>query len=428
MSSLAWLSVAEIHERISAGEIQPRGVALADLDRIQRLNPQLHAYVYVDEAPAGSDSGSLAGVPVAIKDTQPVAGMPWTSGSVRWRDRIAPDDSIAVRRLREAGAIILGKTNTPELAAAIGTSNDLFPPTENPWRPGYTPGGSSGGSGVAVAAGLASVAMGDDMGGSIRIPAAVNGVVGLRPTPGRVPQNEPDPTHLNSSGPLARSVDDIRRTLGILIHAAPPAVARRSRRIAVITASHFGVEEACTAACRRAAEALASTGHHVTMLQTSMPEAAGEYITIRPVTMGAVDGPPEEYGPAVRNLIQEGRDANALDFYLALQRGVAKAQVLNAVLEDGFDAILTPTLGSLPMPIPQVPSFLSDAWKRYTAFVLPVSFSGLPAISIPAGVEDDLPVGVQVVGHDREEWDLLDLAEELEALPGFGYQRPPSVL
>jgi amidase len=426
-SSLAWLSIAEIQERVAARTIGPLDAARADLDRIHRLNPRLHAYVYVDDSPTSSGSGPLTGVPIAVKDTQPVAGMPWTAGSARWQERVASDDSIAVRRLRDAGVVLLGKTNTPELAASIGTDNDLFPATENPWRPGYTPGGSSGGSGVAVAAGLAAVAMGDDMGGSIRIPAAANGVVGLRPSPGRVPQDEPDPSHLNSPGPLARSVDDIRRVFGVLVREAPPANRRRSRRIAVITSSGFGVEDACVAACGRAAESLASSGHGVKAIQTAMPGVADEYVTIRPVTMGPVEGSPDEYGPAVRSLIQRGRDTNAMDFYLALQQGVAKARWLNDLLEEEFDAILTPTLGSLPMPIPQVPRFLSDAWKRYTTFVLPVSFSGLPAISVPAGLSDGLPVGIQVVGRYREEWDLLDLAEELEATPDFGYQRPPDM-
>lgn len=427
-TSPAWLSIAEIQDRVTAQTMAPLDVAHDDLERIQRLDPQLHAYVYVDESPEDTTSGPLTGVSIAVKDTQPVAGMRWTSGSTRWRDRIAPKDSTAVRRLRDAGAVILGKTNAPELAASIGTSNDLFPATENPWRPGYTPGGSSGGSGVAVAAALATVAMGDDMGGSIRIPAAANGVVGLRPSPGRVPQDEPDPSHLNSPGPLARSVDDIRRAFSVLVREAPPAITRRPHRIAFITSSIFGTDDAPVAACERAVASLASAGHSVTRIREEMPVVTDEYVTIRPVTMGAVDGPAEEYGPAVRNLIQRGRDTNAVDFYFALQRGVANANRLNALLESQYDAILTPTLGSLPMPIPQVPPFLSDAWKRYTAFVLPVSFSGLPAVSIPAGLANDLPVGVQLIGSYRNEWELLDLAEELEAMAGFGYQPPPSVI
>lgn len=426
-SSLAWLTVREIQEGIATGKIEPLDVAEADLARIQRLNPTLHAYIYVDELPRGSGTGPLNGVPVAVKDTQPVDGMPWTYGSRRWQDRIATEDSIPVRRLRAAGAIILGKTNTPELAAAIGTTNELLPPTENPWRQGFTPGGSSGGSGVAVAAGLASLALGDDMGGSIRIPAAANGVVGLRPTVGRVPQLEPDPTHLNSSGPLARSVDDIRHALAMLIAETPPPTQTGAHRIAVITDSPFGVHDACVAACRRAAEALAAAGHHVATLERVVPAVADEYIVIRPVTVGAVEGTPEEYGSAVRNLIQEGRKAMALDFYYALERGVAKAQALNALVEEEYDFIITPTLGSPPMPIPQVPGFLSEEWKRYTGFVLPVSFSGLPAISIPAGLMDGLPAAVQLVGRYRREWDLLDLAEQLQAMPDFGYRRPPDV-
>lgn len=425
-SSIAWLSSREIQDQLAANQIGALDVARATLDRIRRLNPRLHAYVYVDEDATGGD-GALRGVPIAVKDTQPVAGMPWTAGSPRWRDRVAAGDSITVRRMREAGAVVLGKTNTPELAAAIGTTNDIFPPTENPWRPGYTPGGSSGGSGTAVAAGLATIALGDDMGGSIRIPAAANGVIGLRPTPGRVPADIPDPTHLTTSGPLARTVDDARRAFSILSGEAPEDVPQRPRRVGVIKLSRFGVADACAAACERAAAALAAAGHDVRTLDCSMPAVADEYIVIRPVSMGVVPGDVREYGSAVRDSITEGRSTSAIDLYLAMERGVTKARQLNVLVEGEFDALLTPTLGSMPMPIPQVPVFLSDSWKRYTGFVLPVSFSGLPAVSVPAGLSVGLPVAVQLVGRRAGELELLSLAEDLEAMPGFGYQRPPNM-
>src|SRR5207248_5940246 len=121
-------------------------VVLDQLDRIRRLDPRLGAFVHVDGAAEPGGAGPLAGVGLAVKDTQPVAGMPWTYGSRKWRERIAEADAIPVARARAAGAAVLGKTNTPELAASVSTVNDLFPPTQNPWRRGFTPGGSSGGS------------------------------------------------------------------------------------------------------------------------------------------------------------------------------------------------------------------------------------------------------------------------------------------
>src|SRR5438128_8411089 len=167
-------------QHVRAGDLKPQEVVDAHLDAIDRFDSRIHAYIHVDRG-----ARSSSGVTLAVKDGQPVAGMPWTYGTPSWRDRIAQEDAVPVARARAAGMAILGKTNLPELAASIGTTNTLFPATQNPWRHGITPGGSSGGSAAAVAAGLASVALGRDMGGSIRIPASCCGVAGLRPTPDR---------------------------------------------------------------------------------------------------------------------------------------------------------------------------------------------------------------------------------------------------
>src|SRR6202158_406063 len=192
-SSVAWLSAVEIARGVHEGDIDPQAVVQAHLAAIDRFDPRIHAYIHVDRN-ARSSPGPYSGVTLAVKDSQPVAGMPYTYATPSWRDRIADEDAVAVARARSAGMAILGKTNLPELAAAIGTSNTLFPPTQNPWRDGITPGGSSGGSAAAVAAGMATLALGGDTGGSIRIPASCCGVVGLRPTPDRVPIEEVDVT------------------------------------------------------------------------------------------------------------------------------------------------------------------------------------------------------------------------------------------
>src|SRR6202165_2868838 len=164
-SSVAWLSALEISRRVHAGDIDPQAVVRAHLAAIDRLDPRIHAYVYVDHG-AKALEGSSRGVTVAVKDSQPVAGMPWTYATPAWRDRVADQDAVPVARARAAGMAILGKTNLPELAASIGTVSTLLPPTHTPWSQGITPGGSSGGSAAAVAAGLATVAYGEDMGGS----------------------------------------------------------------------------------------------------------------------------------------------------------------------------------------------------------------------------------------------------------------------
>jgi len=423
-AGVAWMSAGEVVDRVRSGALASESVVATYLERIDRFDERVHAYVYVDRR-ARAAPGILTGVTVAVKDTQPVAGMPWTYGSPRWRGRRAQQDAVPVARARAAGAAILGKVNTPELAAAVGTTNTLFPATENPWRRGITPGGSSGGSAAAVAAGLAAVALGDDYGGSIRIPASCCGVVGLRPSPGRVPQEVPDPAGLNARGPLTRSVADARLLFGVMGAEAPARAAPRRWRIAMADSSPLGVDPACQAACQRAAAALQAAGHAVEATSWDPIPVAEAYRVVRRVSVASFPGDPDQYGEAVRTLMREGRATLGVDFYHAHQRATAAARRLNRLVEGGFDAILTPTLADVPMPIPQVPAFLGQDWDRYTAFVLPVSFSGLPAISIPAGRAGGLPVGVQLVGRYRQEWELLDLGEELERAQGFGFQPPP---
>ena len=381
---------------------------------------RVHAFIYLD-AEARGGPGRLEGMTLGVKDTQPVAGMPWTYGSPKFRDRIATEDATPVARARAEGAAILGKTNLPELAAAVGTTNELFPPTHNPWREGWTPGGSSGGSGAAVGAGLCTFATGDDMGGSIRIPASCCGVVGLRPSPGRVPTELPDPTRLSVRGPIARSVADTRLLFEVMSGERAPAVEGRRLRIGLVEESPIGMDPAVADAVRRAAAALAGAGHSLERITWNPTPVAEAYRVVRPASVAAMPGEPAEYGAAVRGLIQRGRALSAGQYLEALTSGLAAVRDLGR----GYDALLTPTLGLPPMRIEEVPSFLAEGWDVYTQFVLPVSFAGLPAVSVPAGLADGLPVGVQLVGRYRDEWGLLALAEELEGSDGFGFQRPP---
>jgi amidase len=423
-SNAAWLTATHALDAIHSGELSPSEVVAGHLERIERLNPAVAAYIHVDRH-AAPGQGPLAGVTVAVKDTQPVRGMPWTYGSRKWRDRVAGEDGIAVAHARGHGAALLGKTNIPELAASVGTVNELFPPTQNPWRQGYTPGGSSGGSGAAVASGLCSLAYGDDMGGSVRIPSSCCGVVGLRPSSGRIPVLDPDPTRLSVPGPLARSVADLRLALALMTGELAPAPKPPGRlRVAVFDSSPLGVDEPCLAACRRAADFLAAAGHQVEPVAWDPMRVAEAYQVIRPVSVATMPGEPQDYGQAAGRLIATGRATPLRDFLDALTAGQRAVAPLQELVRDR-DAILTPTLGRLPMPIPEVPAFLTEPWSGYTQFVLPVSFAGLPAVSVPAGLHEGLPIGVQLVGRPWAEWALLDVAEALEAAPGFGFQPPP---
>ena len=424
--SARWLAAADIAGRTNAGELEPDAVAHAHLAAIDRFEPRLHAYVHVDRL-ARAARGPLAGVTVAVKDSLPVAGMPWTDGSAVWRDRVPSDDTIPVARVRAAGAAILGKTNLPELAAAVGTTNAIFPATHNPWRSGVTPGGSSGGSAAAVAAGMATLGLGTDMGGSIRIPASCCGVVGLRPSPDRVPCEIADPAGLSVVGPIGRTVADVRLMFSVLSSTSPhdePHLAG-AYRVGVADSTALGMDAACAAACRRAADALESAGHHVRRIDWESEPVATGYGVVRRASMASFPADPAQFAPGIRRLVEEGRALGAGDYFRAFDKatGTAHRVVIRPLLSD-FDFLLTPTLGLVPMRIEDVPAFLSEPYGRYIQFVLPVSFAHTPAVSVPAGLHDGLPVGVQLVGKPGREWELLDLAEKLEGMPGFGFQRP----
>jgi Asp-tRNA(Asn)/Glu-tRNA(Gln) amidotransferase A subunit family amidase len=427
-SDARWLSATEIVRLVGAGSLDPQAVVRGHLAAIERLDARIHAYIHVD-GEAHSSPGPYAGVTLAVKDSQPVAGMPYTYGTASWRDRVAETDAVAVARARSAGMAILGKTNLPELAASIGTANALFGSTQNPWREGITPGGSSGGSGAAVAAGMTAVALGGDTGGSIRIPASCCGVVGLRPTPDRVPIEEVDATVLQSRGPMTRTVADARLLFSVMTATSPDGSLNSKRRlIGMADSGPFGVEEACRDACRRAASALESAGHEVESIQWDPEPVAEGYGVVRRASMASFPADLSTFGPGIRRLAEEGRGLTAMDYFHAFESATDAAnRAVGVPLQTRFDFILTPTLGMLPMPIERVPSFLGDEWARYTQFVLPVTFSRSPAISIPAGLHDGLPVGVQLVGRFAQEYELLDFAEELEKMPGFGFQRPPGL-
>ena len=423
-ASVRWLSATEAAHRVSAGQANPQDVVQAHLDAIDRFDSRIHAYIHVDR-----NARSASGVTLAVKDSQPVAGMPYTYGTQSWRDRIAEQDAVPVSRARTAGMAILGKTNLPELAASIGTTNTIFPATQNPWREGVTPGGSSGGSGAAVAAGMASVALGGDTGGSIRIPASCCGVVGLRPTPDRIPSEEVDVIVLQSRGPMTRTVADARLLFSVMT-ATSSNGAQPNRRalIGMADSSALGADPAVREACHRAARALESAGNEIEQIKWDPEPVTEGYGVVRRASMASFPADLSTFGPGIRKLAAEGRGLTAMDYFQAFEKATDAAnRAVGVPLQTRYDFLLTPTLGLLPMPIENVPPFLGEEWARYVQFVLPVSFARTPAISIPAGLHDGLPVGVQLVGRFAQEYELLDFAEQLEKMPGFGFQRPPDM-
>ncbi|HEX2645742.1 MAG TPA: amidase, partial [Candidatus Dormibacteraeota bacterium] len=391
--------MAEITLKVAARELDPQEVVRAQVEAIDRIDPRLHAYIHVDR-----EARSTSGVTMAVKDSQPVAGMPYTYGTSSWKDRIAEEDAIPVARARAAGTAILGKTNVPELAASIGTTNVLFGSTHNPWREGITPGGSSGGSGAAVAAGLCTVALGGDTGGSIRIPSSCCGVVGLRPTPDRVFSEEVDATVLQSRGPMARSVADARYLFSVMTATTPNGVAKER---ALVGVTYGDADPACQDACRRAATALESAGCEVEEIDWDPEPVTAGYATVRRASMASFPADLSTFSAGIQKLAAEGRGLTAMDYFHAFESATNAANRAVAVpVMTRYDFLLTPTLGLLPMPIEDIPPFLGDEWARYVQFVLPVTFARTPAISIPAGLHDGLPVGVQLVGRFAQEYEL----------------------
>ena len=397
--------------------------ATSRIEAIEKLDGRIHAWVYLDRNAHGS------GPAVAVKDSLPVAGMPWTYATAAWRDRIAEEDDPSVARLRASGAVILGKTNLPELAAAIGTTNTIFPPTHNPWREGYTPGGSTGGSAAAVAAGMADVGVGTDMGGSMRIPASCCGVVGLRPSVNRVPTWESDAAGLSVTAPMARTAAEVRQAFATMVAEDAPSRRHSPARIGFADETALGVHPACRDAARRAAEAFENAGHKVTRIDWESEAVAIGYGRVRRASMASFPADLAQFGPGIRGLVEEGRKLSAMDFFSAYESASELAyRVVNQRLLSDFDFLLTPTLGLPPMKIEDVPPFLSEPYRSYIQFVLPVSFAKVPAVSVPAGLHEGLPVGVQLVGQFAREYELLDLAEQLEGAEGFGFQKPPLYL
>jgi Asp-tRNA(Asn)/Glu-tRNA(Gln) amidotransferase A subunit family amidase len=207
----------------------------------------------------------------------------------------------------------------------------------------------------------------------------------------------------------------------------PAREGHRHHRIGIVDSTALGLDAACAGACARAAGALESAGHQVRRIEWESEPVAAGYGVVRRASMASFPADPEQFAPGIRRLVQEGRALSANDYFQAFEKASDTAfRVVVTPLLSELDFILTPTLGLVPMAIEAVPSFLSEPYGRYIQFVLPVSFARVPAVSIPAGLHEGLPVGVQLVGRFAQEWELLELAEQLEAMPGFGFQHPPA--
>jgi amidase len=459
---LAFAGPTSLAELVRSGQVHPRELVELFLGRIESLNPRLNAFrvTLADEALAAAEAaaqggGPLAGVPVAIKDDTPVAGQEATRGS-RSYGPPAESDAEVVRRLREAGAIPIGITNVPELMIFPWTASDANGITRNPWVPGRTPGGSSGGSAAAVASGMVPCATGSDGGGSIRIPAACCGLVGMKPTRGRVSM-KPFREHwlgLSTYGALARTVADSALLLDVLqgtgpgdtYVAPPPARSYREAaatppdrlRIAVSRKVPPGLIASVSGDQRGAWEQMGSLlselGHEVTERHPRYGMASIEFVQnwVRGIYEDSRTVPdPDRLERSTKQMAAAGRrfvsDRRAEK--LRSKRGATTARILS--LWEEFDVLMTPALARPPLAAEAgygrsaLAAF--DMAGRFTPWTAIFNVTGQPAISIPAGFSaDGLPLAVQLVGRLGAEDTLYSLAGQIEAARPWADRRPPA--
>ena len=444
------LTVAELSRAYRQRSLSPRDVAEEALLRIERLDVQLHAFttltphLLLEQADAaeqrlhGGEEGPLLGVPVSIKDVFDVEGVRSTFGSLVYRDNIAVRDCGAVVRLRAAGALFTGKTNTPEFAQSATCENRLGPDTANPWDQRRTPGGSSGGAAVSVAAGMATVALGSDGGGSLRIPAAFTGLVGMKPSTGVCPDEGGfvSMADFSTPGPLARSVDDVRRVLGILAD-TPFGRGRVPRTLRIGWCARPEGRPVAMEVSRGTAGAVAvleAMGHHVDEVEVPV---RGWYDIFGPFVLDTehrsrghlLESHASELTSYERNTLEAARRQAQRN--RGLPRDALRAyRYQMARFFDDIDIAVTPAtavqpfaIGCRPTTVEGVP--IDTLWGPFP-FTAPFNVAGVPALSLPCAIANRLPVGVQLVaarGHDAL---LLDAAEALEEALALDMHHPPS--
>lgn len=466
MSSLHDLTAVDQAAAIRARELSP--VELTDwyLDRIAKIDGELGAYLTVTAGPArdqalraeaavrsGEALPALHGVPIAIKDMARVAGVRTTRGSAVGGE-VADSDDHVVTRLRRAGTVLLGKTNTSEFAMTCYTENRIAPPTRNPWKLDHSPGGSSGGAAAAVAAGLAPLAHGTDHGGSVRIPASACGLVGLKPSRGRV-SNGPggDFSGLSTHGPIARTVADAAALLDAMTGPMPgesrvaPGLpegetfldhARRAPgrlRIAAVTTPLLpGVplHPDCRAAFLATAELLGSLGHEVVEVELpELPGLADAFISVM-ASLATVPEVPDEQAlmPFTRTLRELAGGVSGQRLARSLSTFESAAAQLAAGLFGDHDVVLSPTLaqppgliGGLRDDADQDAEFAAQAaFMPFTPLYNP---TGLPSVSLPAQWNaEGLPIGIMLGGRYGAEALLLSLSAQLEAARPWSDRRP----
>ena len=469
---ICFVPASELVRLYRARKTSPLEVMQAVLARIDAVNPAVNAYVTVARASAlaaarratralgrrGAPLPALHGVPVSIKDLTATKGIRTTWGSLAYRDHVPDKDDLVVERLKAAGAIVVGKTNTPEFGAGGNTFNALFGATRNPWNTALSCGGSSGGGAVAVACGMGPIAEGTDLGGSVRVPASFCGVLGFRPTPGLVPAYPRtlawDP--LSVTGPLARTVGDVALMLSAIagpddrapisyeidtsqFARAAKAPSIKGWRIAWAPDLHglLPVDEEVAAVAQSAIRVFRSLGARV---ETASPDFSGMKDIVRgtrAVTMVALQA---DKLPGWRERLQKDLVRDIDQGLTATARDVAHSEVLRSALWHRVRAFMAsrellvlPTVAVLPFPVEQpYPTEINgktlDDYTEWFYLTYGITLTGLPAISVPCGFTGSgLPVGLQLVGRRRQDAAVLTAAAAFEASAPWAHHLAPVI-
>jgi aspartyl-tRNA(Asn)/glutamyl-tRNA(Gln) amidotransferase subunit A len=449
-----------LRERLAAGEISSVDATERFLARIELVDDDVGAYITVaaesalEEARAadealerGSLLGPLHGLPVALKDNIETRGLRTTMGSAFFRDNIPAQDAEVAARLRRAGAVVLGKATLHEFAYGATNDNAHFGPCRNPWDLGRIPGGSSGGSGAAVAAGLCAASLGTDTGGSVRIPAALTGVSALRPSDGRVSLSGVFATTwtFDTVGPIARSVDDLAALIAVLagyddrdprsvdapVAAYEAALGAGIERMRVGIPRNFyfdDVDADIVALVRAAADVLASAGAE--LVELDLPGADDAVVDTTEmikaeayaIHRGRLDRDPGRFGDGVRRRLELGRSISGADYALHRERARSWIRTVKRAFED-VDVILAPSTGTTAPP---AGSEMIETTQRLVRLTYGWSLAGLPALSLPCGLSDDgLPVGLQLAAPKLGEATLLRAGAAYQQATGWHLLEPP---
>jgi amidase len=458
---LAFLPATEQAQLVRTGQISSIELVELHLARIAQLDPELNAFVTVPAEQALADARAIdqtegdapfRGVPIGVKDLTATRGIRTTYSSRAYADHVPDFDTAVVRRLREAGFVIVGKTNTPEFGTTAFTESDLNGATRNPWSTELTPGGSSGGAAAAVAAGLVPLGHGTDGGGSIRIPASCCGLFGLKPARGRVSAAPFTSLEgLSTAGPIARTVMDAAALLDVLAGyepgdpwwTPPPdrPFAEEAReppgrlRVAVTSSPPIRtpVDPSCRDALASAAALLDELGHAVSEGTPPWTEEEIFDVFITVWQVGPALYAPEDLSlltPLNRGLVESARQTSAADYSRAVARLQALARRTAAYWQE-VDVVLTPTLALPPVQIgwQEAVEGAIEQLRRsvaFTPFTAVANVTGLPAVSLPLHwTAEGLPVGVQAIGPPAGEALLISLAAQIEEARPWAHLRPP---